>query len=143
MGVSATVISELAPTGTLRVGITCRAFCSRERAVEPEPASVGVDLGRELGRRLGIAVHIVHYQKPRALADARRSAYGRQLSRAEPHRANETDCSAAYVESEADRSSALRLIDEVDGAQYLRELVEDIKGREFCRARSKTRASEY
>jgi hypothetical protein len=46
---------------------------------------------------------------------------------AEPHRANEIDCSAAYVEIEADPGSALRPIDEVDGAQYRGELVEDIK----------------
>ena len=45
----------------------------------------------------------------------------------EPHRANEIDCSAAYVEIDAGPGSALRSIDELDGAQYRGELVEDIK----------------
>src|SRR5260221_329197 len=54
--------SELAPTGTLRVGINVQNFLlvNKER-VGGEYSGIAVDLGRELGRRLGVPVELVAF----------------------------------------------------------------------------------
>ncbi|HEY6027448.1 MAG TPA: ABC transporter substrate-binding protein [Pseudolabrys sp.] len=95
--------SELAPTGKLRVGINLGNFLLT--ATDPatgEYRGVAVDLGRELGRRLGVPVEIIGYPSPGALADAAKTgAWDVGFLGAEPQRANEIDFTAAYVEIEA------------------------------------------
>jgi polar amino acid transport system substrate-binding protein len=114
------VRSQLAPTGTLRVGINMSNFLlTRKDPATGEPAGVAVDLGRELGRRLGVPVSIHPYPNPGALADAATSgAWDVGFLGAEPQRAAEIDFTAAYVEIEATYlvppGSPLTTVDEVD-----------------------------
>jgi polar amino acid transport system substrate-binding protein len=63
---------------------------------------VAVDLGQELGRRLGVPVEIMAYESPGKLADAAKAGvWDVGFLGAEPQRANEIDFTAAYVEIEA------------------------------------------
>ena len=112
--------SELAPTGKLRVGINLGNFLLT--ATDPatgEFRGIAVDLGRELGRRLGVPVEIVGYPSPGELADAAKTGvWDVGFLGAEPQRANEIDFTAAYVEIEATYlvppGSPLRTIADVD-----------------------------
>ena len=112
--------SELTPTGKLRVGVNMSNFLlTRTDPATQQPAGVAVDLGRELGRRLGVAVEIIPYPNPGALADAASSGvWDVGFLGAEPQRANEIDFTAAYVEIEATYlvppGSPLQRIEEVD-----------------------------
>ncbi|MGZ5174635.1 MAG: ABC transporter substrate-binding protein [Burkholderiales bacterium] len=120
MAVSPAVLSELAPTGKLRVGLNMSNFLlTRTDSATGEPAGVAVDLGRELARRLGLTIELVPYPNPGALADAAKSGvWDVGFLGAEPQRANEIDFTAAYVEIEATYlvppGSSLRSIDDVD-----------------------------
>ena len=101
--VPAAVVSELAPTGKLRVGLNMSNFLlTAKDAATGEIRGVAADLGRELGRRLGVPVELVPYPNPGALADAAKpGAWDVGFLGAEPQRANEIDFTAAYVEIEA------------------------------------------
>jgi polar amino acid transport system substrate-binding protein len=118
--VSPAVISDLAPTGRLRVGINLSNFLlTRTDAATGEHGGVAVDLGRELGRQLGVPVEIVPFPSPGALAEAAKSGvWDVGFLGAEPQRANEIDFTAAYVEIEATylvpAGSRLQSIAEVD-----------------------------
>ncbi|MDB5921922.1 MAG: transporter substrate-binding protein [Betaproteobacteria bacterium] len=120
MAVSPAVLSELAPTGKLRVGINMSNFLlTRRDPTTGEPAGLAVDLGRELARRLGLAIELIPYPNPGALADAAKTGvWDVGFLGAEPQRANEIDFTAAYVEIEATYlvppGSSLRSMDEVD-----------------------------
>ena len=113
--------SELAPTGKLRVGINMSNFLlTAKDPVTGEPGGIAVDLGRELGRRLGVPVEIIPYPNPGALADAAKTGvWDVGFLGAEPQRANEIDFTAAYVEIEASYlvppGSKLKAIADVDG----------------------------
>ena len=113
-------VSELVPTGTLRVGVNMSNFLlTRQDASSGKPAGVAVDLARELARRLGVPVEIIPYPNPGALADAAKSGvWDVGFLGAEPQRANEIDFTAAYVEIEATYlvppGSPLASVDEVD-----------------------------
>jgi polar amino acid transport system substrate-binding protein len=99
---SPAVLADLAPTGTLRVGINLSNFLLTRTEPGGEHAGVAVDLGKELGRRLSAAVAIVPFPNPGALAEAAKSgAWDVGFLGAEPQRANEIDFTAAYVEIEA------------------------------------------
>jgi polar amino acid transport system substrate-binding protein len=112
--------SELAPTGTLRVGINMSNFLlTRKDADTGALGGVAVDLGNELGRRLGVAVELLPHPNPGALAEAAKTGvWDVGFLGAEPQRANEIDFTAAYVEIEATylvpAGSPLKSIDEVD-----------------------------
>ena len=117
---SAAVRSELAPTGTLRVGLNMSNFLlTRTDAATGKPAGLAADLGHELGRRLGVPVELVPYPNPGALADdAKSGKWDVGFLGAEPQRANEIDFTAAYVEIEATYlvppGSPLKSIEDVD-----------------------------
>lgn len=100
---SSAVRSELAPTGTLRVGINLGNFLLT--AKDPKTGAftgVAVDLGHEIGRRLGVPVEITGYPSPGALADAvTAGAWDVGFLGAEPQRAQQIAFTAAYVEIEA------------------------------------------
>ena len=112
--------SQLAPTGKLRVGINMSNFLlTKKDPATGEPGGIAVDLGRELGRRLGLSVEIIPHPSPGALADAAKAgAWDVGFLGAEPQRANEIDFTAAYVEIEATYlvppGSPLKAIAEVD-----------------------------
>jgi len=114
------VRSELAPTGTLRVGVNMSNFLlTRTDAATGKPAGVAIDLGNELGKRLGLPVEIIPYPNPGALADAAKTGvWDVGFLGAEPQRANEIDFTAAYVEIEATYlvrgDSPLKAIADVD-----------------------------
>jgi polar amino acid transport system substrate-binding protein len=114
--------SELAPTGKLRVGINLANFLlTAKDAKTGEPRGVAVDLGLELGRRLGVPVEIVGYESPGKLADSvTTGAWDVGFLAAEPQRANEIAFTAAYVEIEATYlvppGSPLHAVAEVDRA---------------------------
>jgi polar amino acid transport system substrate-binding protein len=100
---SSAIRSELAPTGTLRVGINLSNFLlTRTDPNTGQYGGVAVDLGQELGRRLGVPVEIMAYESPGKLADAAKAGvWDVGFLGAEPQRANEIDFTAAYVEIEA------------------------------------------
>src|SRR6267154_2616085 len=95
--------SELAPTGKLRVGINVQNFLlvNKERS-GGEYSGIAVDLGRELGRRLGVPVELVAFDTAGKLADAvKASAWDVAFLGNEPARASEIAFSGAYLEIEA------------------------------------------
>jgi len=112
--------SELAPTGKLRVGINVQNFLlvNKER-VGGEYSGIAVDLGRELGGRLGVPVELVPFDTAGKLADAvKAGAWDVAFLGNEPTRASEIAFSAAYLEIDAGylvpAGSAIRAIAEVD-----------------------------
>lgn len=118
--VSPAVRTQLAPTGKLRVGVNMSNFLlTATDAATGKPKGIAVDLGQELGRRLGVPVETIPYPNPGALADAAKSgAWDVGFLGAEPQRANEIDFTAAYVEIEATYlvppGSPLKTIADVD-----------------------------
>lgn len=118
--VSSKVRKEIAPTGMLRVGINLGNFLlTAKDPATGEPKGIAVDLGRELGRRLGVPVEIIGYPTPGELADAATfGAWDVGFLGAEPQRAKEIDFTAAYVEIEATYmvppDSPIREISDVD-----------------------------
>ncbi|HEY6720412.1 MAG TPA: ABC transporter substrate-binding protein [Burkholderiales bacterium] len=118
--VSPSARSELAPAGKLRVGINVQNFLlvNKER-VGGEYSGIAVDMGRELGRRLGVPVELVPFDTAGKLADAVKSgAWDVAFLANEPARANEIAFSAAYLEIDAGylvpAGSPIRTIAEVD-----------------------------
>jgi polar amino acid transport system substrate-binding protein len=97
------VIADLAPTGKLRLGINYSNFLlTAKNPVTGEGRGIAIDLGRELGRRLGVPVEVIGYPSPGELADAAgKGVWDVGFLGAEPKRANEIDFTAAYVEIEA------------------------------------------
>jgi len=100
---TAAVSSDLAPTGKLRVGLNMsNALLTATDAATGKPKGIAADLGRELGKRLGVPVELVPFPNPGAVADAARTGvWDVGFIGAEPQRANEIDFTAAYVEIEA------------------------------------------
>lgn len=143
--VSSAARSELAPTGTLRVGVNMSNFLlTRTDEKTGKPAGLAVDLGHELGRRLGVPVEVTPYPNPGALADAAKSGvWDVGFLGAEPQRANEIDFTAAYVEIEATylvpEGSPLAKIEDFD-REGVRIAVPEKSAYELYLSRSLTRA---
>lgn len=114
--------SEIAPTGTLRVGLNMSNFLlTRTDAATGKPAGVAHDLALELARRLELSASMHPYPNPGAVSDAAtRNEWDVCFLAAEPQRANAIDFSAAYVEIDATYlvppESSLRTVEEVDRA---------------------------
>jgi polar amino acid transport system substrate-binding protein len=95
-------ITELTPTGKLRIGLNMSNFLLTAKDAAGAPIGVAPDLGRELGKRLGVAVEMVPYANPGLLADdANKNKWDVGFLGAEPQRATEIDFTPAYVEIEA------------------------------------------
>lgn len=94
------VRTELAPSGTLRVGVNHQNFLLvTPGSSSTEPRGVAPDLGRELGRRLGVPVAFVSFEAAGKLADGvRTGAWDVAFLGAEPQRAAEIAFTAAYLE---------------------------------------------
>lgn len=111
---------ELAPTGTLRVGLNLSNFLLvNADSSGGEPSGIAPDVGRELARRLGVSVAFVTYPSPGDLAAAASSGvWDVGLIGADPLRASEIAFTGAYLEIEASylvlADSPIRAIDEVD-----------------------------
>ena len=118
--ISTAARSDLAPTGTLRVGINQGNFL----VVTKDPASgelrgIAVDLARELGRRAGLPVEFITYASAGKMAEAvKTGAWDVAFLGAEPERRNEISFTPAYLEIEATylvpAGSPIRAIAEVD-----------------------------
>ena len=95
--------AELAPTGTLRVGINFgNALLAKKDAATGAEGGIAVDLARELARRLGVPMAIVPYTSAGAMADgAKGGAWDVAFLAADPGRAGEIAFTAAYVEIES------------------------------------------
>ena len=98
--VSPAVRSELAPTGTLRVGINYGNFLLVTfYSPGTEPRGPAPDLARELGRRLGVPVEFVAFDTAGKLADGvKTGAWDVAFLGAEPQRASDIAFTAAYLE---------------------------------------------
>jgi polar amino acid transport system substrate-binding protein len=118
--ISPAVRSELAPTGTLRVGLNHGNFLLvTPGSSASEPRGVAPDLARELARRLGVPVAFSRFETAGALGDAVRTrAWDVAFLGAEPQRATEIAFTAAYLEIPATylvpAGSPIRTIADVD-----------------------------
>jgi polar amino acid transport system substrate-binding protein len=114
------VVSELAPTGTLRAGINLSNFLLvTGRAANGDPQGVAPDMAAEIAKRLGVSLKLVPYKSPGELADKAGSGeWDIGLIGAEPARAETIAFTAAYVEIESTylvpAGSAIKTIAEVD-----------------------------
>ena len=95
--------ADLAPTGTLRAGINYNnAILAQKDPATGESRGPAVDLARELGRRLGVAVELVAYPSVGNLFDgAKAGGWDIAFLGSDPARADEIDFTAAYLELEA------------------------------------------
>jgi len=91
---------ELAPSGTLRIGLNYGNFLLvLKDAPDGAPRGIAPDLGRELGKRLGVPVEFVKFQQAGQLADGVRDGKcDVGFLAAEPQRANEIAFTSAYLE---------------------------------------------
>jgi polar amino acid transport system substrate-binding protein len=92
--------SELAPSGKLRVGLNYGNFLLvLKDAPDGTPRGIAPDLGRELGKRLGVPVEFVRFDAAGKLADAvKANAWDIAFLGAEPQRATEIAFTAPYLE---------------------------------------------
>ena len=68
---SSSLLSDLAPTGTLRVGINYgNPILAQKDAGSGELRGIAVDLGRELGKRVGAPVELVGFESAGKMFDA-------------------------------------------------------------------------
>ena len=112
--------NELAASGTLRVGLNYGNFLLvLKDAPDGSPRGIAPDLGRELGKRLGVPVEFVKFQQAGQLADGVRDGKcDVGFLGAEPQRANEIAFTKAYLEIPVTflvpKGSSIRSISEVD-----------------------------
>ena len=112
--------AELAPTGTLRVGINlANTLLVSGRTPAGEPVGVAPDMGREVARQLGVPVAYVCFATPGEVADAvSADAWDIGLIAVEPARAETIAFSPPYVEIEATymvaQDSPLKVLGDVD-----------------------------
>jgi polar amino acid transport system substrate-binding protein len=91
---------ELAPGGKLRVGLNYGNFLLvLKDNPDGSPRGIAPDLGRELGKRLGVPVEFVKFAQAGQLADGVRDGKCEVgFLGAEPQRANEIAFTKAYLE---------------------------------------------
>lgn len=118
--VSPEVRQQLAPGGTLRIGVNYgNPVVAQKDPAGGEPRGVGPALGREIARRLGVPVAYVIYDNAGKMADAvKQGAWDVAFLAVDPARASEIDFSAPYVQIEGTylvrRESPLRSVADVD-----------------------------
>jgi polar amino acid transport system substrate-binding protein len=119
---SPAVRADLAPTGTLRVGINYgNPILAQGSPATGDLRGIAVDLGRELGRRIGVPVALVPYDAAGKMTDAvKTGAWDVAFLAVDPARAADISFTAPYVEIEGTylvpAGSPLRTIEEVDRA---------------------------
>jgi polar amino acid transport system substrate-binding protein len=111
--------TDLAPAGTLRVGVNLGNFLLVTKLPDGTVRGIVPDLAHELARRLGVTVAFVLYPQAGNVADAvRQNAWDVAFIGAEPQRAQEIAFTDAYLEIEATylvpAGSAIQSIGEVD-----------------------------
>lgn len=115
---SPSIRSELAPTGTLRVGVNLGNFLLVDKQTDGTLKGIVPDLARELARRLGgMPVDLLPWPGAGDVADAV-AQWDVAFIGAEPKRAEQIAFTGAYLEIPATYlvppGSPLRSIDEVD-----------------------------
>ena len=111
---------ELAPAGKLRVGLNYGNFLLvLKDNPDGSPRGIAPDLGRELGKRLGVPVEFVKFAQAGQLADGVRDGKCEVgFLGAEPQRANEIAFTKAYLEIPVTflvpAGSKIRTIQDVD-----------------------------
>src|SRR5258706_7634979 len=92
--------SELPPHGKPGVGLNSGNFLLvLKDGPGGEPRGIAPDLGRELGRQLGVPIEFVRFERAGKLADAvKEGACDVGFLGAEPQRANEIAFTASYLE---------------------------------------------
>jgi len=112
--------SDLAPTGTLRVGINYgNAILVQRDQATGEFSGVAIDLAQELARRIGVPLEFVTYDAAGKMADALKTdAWDIAFLAVDPVRAAEISFTAPYLEIEGTylvpAGSPLRTIADVD-----------------------------
>jgi polar amino acid transport system substrate-binding protein len=118
--VSQAVLAELAPSGTVRIGLNYGNFLLVGKdGPDGEPRGIAPDLARELAGRLGVPVAFTRYDAAGKLAaGVKAGEWDVAFLAAEPARANEIAFTAAYLEIEATylvpAGSPIRSIEDVD-----------------------------
>ena len=139
------VRSELAPSGTLRVGLNHQNFLLVTPGSSAEdPRGVASDLARELAQRLGVSIAFSKFDTAGKLADGvKTDAWDVAFLGAEPQRAGEIAFTAAYLEIPATylvpAGSSLRSLADVD-REGIRIAVSDKSAYELYLSRTITHA---
>jgi len=116
------IVKNLAPTGTLRVGINLgNPVLVQTDAATGEPRGVTVDLARELGRRLNVPVELKRFDAAgKSFEGLKAGGLDIVFLAIEPVRAAEVAFTAPYVIIEGvymvPKNSAIKSNDEVDRA---------------------------
>ncbi|MDO9412600.1 MAG: ABC transporter substrate-binding protein [Pseudolabrys sp.] len=116
------VLNDLAPTGKLRAAINVGNIVLAKAGVDgAEPTGITVDLARELGKRLGVAVEFVVFAMAGKVSDvANKNVWDICFLAIEPARAAEVEFTAPYVLIEGTylvaKDSPLKTIEDVDAA---------------------------
>ena len=119
---SSSLRSDLAPSGTLRIGINYgNPVLATRDPVTGELRGVAVELGRELGRRLNLTVKLVGFDAAGKMFEAvKRGLWDAAFLAIDPARAGDIDFTAAYIEIEGTylvpAGSPLDAIQQVDRA---------------------------
>jgi polar amino acid transport system substrate-binding protein len=98
--VSPATVSELAPTGKLRIGLNYSNFLLvLKDAPDGTPQGIAPDLGRELAKRLGVKPDYVKFDAAGKLADGvKKGMWDVAFLGNEPQRASEIAFTPAYLE---------------------------------------------
>lgn len=150
------VITQLAPSGTLRASINYgNAVLARRDPATGELTGISVDLARELARRLGIPLQLVPFDAAGKVTDAvKTGAWDVAFLAIDPARATEIDFTAPYLKLEGTYlvppGSPLHTIADVDrqgvriavakGSAYDLYLSRTLKHAELVRAENTTEA---
>jgi polar amino acid transport system substrate-binding protein len=112
--------SELAPNGKLRVGllVTNQSYVTRDGNAD-EIRGVGVDIGRELAKQLGVAFEPVRYKNiPQLLNGAKTGQWDVAFLGFDPERTADMDFAAPYAEVGqgymVHTKSSIRAVDDAD-----------------------------
>ena len=99
---SSSLLSDLAPTGKLRVGINYgNPILAQRDAGSGELRGIAVDLGRELGKRVGVPTELVGFESAGKMFDAvKAGAWDVAFLAVDPGRAGEISFTAPYIEIE-------------------------------------------
>jgi polar amino acid transport system substrate-binding protein len=118
--VPSAALSELAPSGKVRIGINFQnVLLTRRDPATGEAGGIALDLAHELGRRLGVPVEIVPFKTAGNLADAVKTGkWDVAFLAAEPQRAAVIAFTAPYLEIETTylvpAGSPFRKVEDVD-----------------------------
>jgi polar amino acid transport system substrate-binding protein len=100
--ISAAVVSDLAPTGKLLVGINYgNPVLAKRDPSTGDLSGVAVDLARELGKRVNVPVELVPFESAGKMFDAVKSgAWDVAFLAIDADRADQIDFTAPYIEIE-------------------------------------------